>query len=373
MRGSIGDIAWSELWTLPAIMFLTGRSPFGRSWLDAVATATPVVPAMLGEGGDGQQLAVPPLDLPLRRWLWPIEANIQGRRIARTVRSTGVRARLVHSHFYGASSAMPAATARLDVPFVLTEHSSWLSGANPDPAKRLSEPGRRIARRVFSAADHVIAVSDYLAEDIAALGVEADKITVIGNPVDTARFHPAARRVDDGQTTIASIGRLADEKGFDVLLAALARVGASRPWRLELIGTGPARPKLASLAQTLRIQDRVTFRGQLSRDATLRTLQSADLYCSASRIETFGIAVAEAIACGLPTVTTAAGALREFAEAPAVTQTPVDDVQQLAEALRAWIDGELQRAPDAQWRWVDERFSPRVVGARTARLYSAIA
>lgn len=68
----------------------------------------------------------------------------------------------------------------------------------------------------------------------------------------------------------------------------------------------------------------------------------------------FGVAVIEAIACGLSTVTTAAGALRELADAPAVTQTKVDDVQQLAAALRAGMDGQLERDPDAQWRWVDE-------------------
>lgn len=352
-------------------MFLTGAYRFGRSWLDAVATATPVLPATLS-GVGGQQLAVSPLKLPLRRWSWPVEAEILGRRMACAVRSAGIHARLLHSHFYGASSAVPTAAAGLDVPFVITEHSSWLSGTNPDPTKRLTKPGRRIAHRVFSAADSVIAVSNYLAENIAALGVEPDKITVIGNPVDTARFRPLRKRVDCEDTRIISIGRLTDEKGIDVLLTALAKVGMSRSWRLELVGNGPARSKLANLAQTLGIQDRVSFQGQLPPTATLTALQSADVYCSPSRIETFGLAAVEAIACGLPTVTTTAGALRELAHAPGVTQTAVDDVHQFAEALRAAMDSQLPHDPKSQWHWVDERFSHRIVGASTASIYRAI-
>lgn len=141
-------------------MFLTGSSSFGWSWLDAVNTATPVVRAILGEAS-GKHLAVPGLRLPLRRWSWPVEAGVQGRRMARAVHSTDFRARLLHSHAYGGSGPMPVAAARLALSFVIREHSSWLTGTNPGPAKPLSAPGRRIARRVFSAADHVIGVSHY--------------------------------------------------------------------------------------------------------------------------------------------------------------------------------------------------------------------
>lgn len=230
-----------------------------------------------------------------------------------------------------------------------------------------------MARHVFFAAAHVIAVSAHLADSIAALGVDGDKVTVIGNPVDTARFRPSPKRDDAKETVVASVSRLSVEKGLDVLLAALSRLDVPRPWRLEVIGSGPAESELAALAQTLGIRDRVVFRGQLSREATLSALQSADLYCSPSRTETFGLAVVEALACGLPTITTAAGALRELADAPAMIQTPIDDVDGLAAALRAAMHGEVDHDPEAQWHWVDERFGPRIVGARTARVYDAIA
>lgn len=75
-------------------------------------------------------------------------------------------------------------------------------------------------------------------------------------------------------------------------------------------------------------------------------LQSGDLYYNPSRTETFGLAVVEAVACGLPTMITAAGALRELADASAVTQTKVDDVQQLAGALPAGMDAQLERDPE---------------------------
>jgi glycosyltransferase involved in cell wall biosynthesis len=356
----------------PAVMFVARRSRFGQSWLEAVATATRVTSATFDEASQ-EPLAVRPLKLPLRRWSWPAEAELLGRRVSRSVRGAGVHPKLLHSHSYGWSAAMPTAAARLKVPFVITEHSSWLSGANPDPAKRVTAPGRRMARYVFSVADRVIAVSGHLADTIAALGVDGDKITVIGNPVDTAQFRPCATTGDGTETVIASVNRLSVEKGVDVLLTALSRLDTRRAWRLELVGTGPAACELAALAYTLGIRDRVTFRGHLPREATLGALQSADVYCSPSRTETFGLAAVEALACGLPTITTAAGALRELADAPAMVQTRVDDVDGLAAALREAIDGQIDHDPEAQWRWVDERFSPRVVGAKTARVYGEIA
>lgn len=349
-------------------MFLTRRSPFSQSWLDAVRTATYVVAGTFGEGSE-QQLTVPPLKLPLRRWSWPVEATILGHRVSHAASASGLHPRVVHSHSYGASAAMPQAAARLGAPLVVTEHSSWLSSDNPDPHKRLTRPGRRMARHVFSAAGRVIAVSTHLAETLAALGVESDKITVVGNPVDTDRFRPAPKANDAKQTVIATVSRLTVEKGLDVLLTALSRLDTRQPWRLEVIGTGPAASELAALAQALGLREHVAFRGQLSREATRNTLQSAHVYCTPSRTETFGLAAVEALACGLPTITTTAGALRELAQAPGVVQVGVGDVDGLAAALRAVLPGEIDHDPQAQWRWVHERFSPLVVGRQTAAIY----
>src|SRR5262249_26077017 len=93
------------------------------------------------------------------------------------------------------------------------------------------------------------------------------KTYVIPNPVDPtlAKVPPSSSNGNSGGTKIVSAaGRLSHEKGFDILLKAYARIAAKfDDWRLEIFGEGPLKTALMELSETLKLKDKVVFRGQV--------------------------------------------------------------------------------------------------------------
>ncbi len=104
-------------------------------------------------------------------------------------------------------------------------------------------------------------------------------------------------------TILISVGRLAPEKNWDTLLRAFAEVQAEHPGvRLVLIGEGPARNSLETLAAELGVADSITFTGALPFEQIPRYLKAADIFTFASVTETQGLVTIEAMAAGLPVV-----------------------------------------------------------------------
>jgi glycosyltransferase involved in cell wall biosynthesis len=105
------------------------------------------------------------------------------------------------------------------------------------------------------------------------------------------------RDVINGATRLAAIGRLAPEKNFSVLLAALVLLPGTH---LELVGDGPLRAQLQDEAVQLGVSNRVTFHGQLAHLDALRVVSEADIFVQPSHFEGRSIALLEAAAMGMP-------------------------------------------------------------------------
>ncbi len=173
--------------------------------------------------------------------------------------------------------------------------------------------------------------------------------------VDTRTFSPEARRdewrrkwlgaADADSALIVGCGRLASEKRFDVVLEAFARVRSRRKAVLVLFGDGPERRRLEESAPP-----NVHFAGFDDNRARLATaLASADVLVHAAPYETFGLGIAEAVACGLPIVVPDAGAAAEHAEGScSETYRSLD-----SEACAAAILRMLDRSPDSRAQALD--------------------
>lgn len=166
---------------------------------------------------------------------------------------------------------------------------------------------RKAMRRLYPKADAVLAVSSGVAEDLRSLGVPADRIHVIHNPVDRERLRHLA---DTGPTLSAAesrsyviaLGRLTEAKDYPTLLRAYATSKLRQGHRLVIVGEGKQRAQIEDVARELGIADRVVFAGAM--DNPFRVLANSALLVLSSRWEGYPNVLLEAMALNVPVVAT---------------------------------------------------------------------
>ena len=172
----------------------------------------------------------------------------------------------------------------------------------------------RLARCAYSLcyrrADQVVCQSESMAHEIACeLQVAAEKLLVLPNPTDVKRLRQSASSLaaDDHWPLLLAVGRLAPEKGFDILLDAFAATQQTFPSAdLIIAGEGPLKAALIQRAEALGIRSRVHFPGYVCNP--IQQFPHASLFAVSSRTEGLPNALLEAAAAGLPIVTTPASA-----------------------------------------------------------------
>lgn len=164
--------------------------------------------------------------------------------------------------------------------------------------------------RLYRGADHIIAVSEGIADELIELGwADQERCAVVYNPVIRSDFQALARQAPDhpwfGERSIPLIlnaARLVPQKNHQLLLHAFALVAARRPVRLALLGDGELRAELESMAARLAIANSVAFLGH--RQNPYPYMREADLFVLSSAWEGFGNVLVEAMAVGTPVVST---------------------------------------------------------------------
>lgn len=116
--------------------------------------------------------------------------------------------------------------------------------------------------------------------------------------VDIKRYHYVAPEKRNKECNLLVVGRLVEDKGIDLAIKALAELPVN--FTLTIVGDGPEHGKLVSLAEDLRVSDRVRFVGKSN--SPERYYQSCDIFLMTSKYEPFGQTILEATACGLPVV-----------------------------------------------------------------------
>ena len=221
---------------------------------------------------------------------------------------------VAHMHLARASSLGGAAARSLGLPSFATLHSL-------------------VKLKYYRAVDVLVPTTVEQEDYLLANGLPAARITRIPNfrAIDAA---VAARPPLSGTIVVKSMGRFVRKKGFDILLRAFALVVARGVCtRLEIGGDGPERAALTQLATALGVADKVVFPGWIDDDAGF--LASADLFVLPSRFEPFGIVILEAMACGVPIVTTRIGGPREVLDDSTALFVAPDDAEAMADAMLA--------------------------------------
>ena len=256
---------------------------------------------------------------------------------------------VVHAHLYRSQIyARPAAKLAGTPVVVTTEHSI---GETHIERRKMSAGvrGLYLGSELFS--DATIAVSDVVKERLVNWGVPARKITVIPNGLETAAlvFDPAARERSRAQFgigpdtfVIGSLGRIDENKRVELTIEAAAPMLGDR-CKILVVGRGQHQDVLESVAARLGVSDHVIFGG--FQPDTAPMMAAFDLYVAASVQETFGLAILEAMANGLPVIYTVCPALDgiQTSQARQVAGTVEAMRAELRKAIEA---GQQPRQPD---------------------------
>jgi glycosyltransferase involved in cell wall biosynthesis len=201
------------------------------------------------------------------------------------------------------------ALARCETPVVLCANIH-LSAAIARRARPWRPLLRWLARRAYSRADAVIAISNGVADDLPRVaGVARQRVHAIHNPIAVDAIAAEAQAPLDhpwfaagAPPVLLGVGKLAPQKDFPTLLRAFARVRADRLARLVILGEGAERARLARLARSLDIASDVALPG--FQPNPYAWMARAAVFVLSSAWEGFSNALAEALACGCPAVST---------------------------------------------------------------------
>jgi glycosyltransferase involved in cell wall biosynthesis len=278
--------------------------------------------------------------------------------------------------------------AHIHSPYPLGEAANWLLGrARATVTTHHSDVVRQkgwlrlygpLLRQVLRAVDRIIATSPRYIETSPWLGPVRDKCTVVPNAVDVERFAPPATapaRRPGRRATLLLVGRLRYYKGLDTLLRALVDLP---DLHLDVVGDGPMQVPWEALALELGVADRVTFYGRVG-DADL-----PEHYCMAdvfvlpanARSEAFGMVLLEAMACGLPCITTEVGSGTSWVVQDGITGlvVPPRDPQALAGAIRSLLDDpeRLSKMGQAGRARAEAEFTYGMMVARVQAVYEDV-
>ena len=225
----------------------------------------------------------------------------------------------------------------LGVPSVVMVGGSDVLLLAQDPRRQ------RCIRRVLEQADAVVAVSRDLADKVAAMGIDRQRVHVMRRGVDGSIFSPGDRqaarrklRLPAARRLLLWVGRMVPVKGLDTLLAACDRLSqGAHDFQLCLIGDGPLRPSLAAEVERLGLSDHVTFVGSVDHDQLGPWFQAADLTVLPSRSEGVPNVLLESLACGTPFVASTVGGVPEIASRAAGRLVPPDQPEALSAALES--------------------------------------
>lgn len=224
-------------------------------------------------------------------------------------------------------------------------------GKDPATAKQVRAAGQ--------AAHGLLAVSQGLADDMAALGMDRAKITLHRTGLEADLFRPYDRKMCRDQlalprdvTVLATVGALIPRKGQKFVLEALALLPTAI---LLLVGTGADEAALKSMAERLGLTDRVRFLGPVPHGELPIVLNAADVFVLPTASEGLANAWVEALACGTPVVTTPIPGAQELITDPNWGRLVQRDGTAIAGAvqdlLSARLDPEVVRQGAAGFSW----------------------
>lgn len=281
---------------------------------------------------------------------------------------------LVDAQFFYPDGPVAARIAeKLGLPFTVKARGSDITywGGRGFAAEQMVDAARR--------ATGLLAVSQALAEDMAALGMDRNKITIHYTGLDRERFRPLGHaglrtRLNDTlglslpetRPVLATVGALLELKGQHLVIGALPTLPGMH---LMLVGKGENERQLRDLAAKLGLTDRVHFLGSIDHDMLPLVLSAADAMVLPTRNEGLANAWVESLACGTPVVTCGVGGAGELVTEPAAGELVERSIPAIVAGIRAVLAREAPREDVAA---TVDRFDWRIHSAELAAYYDRL-
>lgn len=285
---------------------------------------------------------------------------------------------VVHAHSPFAAGRL-AEAVRGRRPLVFTHHTLYEEYVHYAPWVPRSWAKRWVRRRVVdfcNRCDLVLAPTEAVRGLLRSRGVRCRIEVVPTAGVDLQALEqvppadPSRLGLPRGARLVVCAGRMAPEKSMETVLQAFAATPRLREAYLVMVGGGPSLDALRELAAQLGLDARVRFAGPLPWEQGVGWMKAADVFAFASRTETQGLVVVEAMACGLPVVAVGAGGVAEVVDHGRTGLLVGPDPRELGEAVACLLDdpGRRQAMAEEARRRARE-FSADGVASRLSELY----
>ncbi|WP_179105729.1 glycosyltransferase family 4 protein [Vreelandella utahensis] len=197
-------------------------------------------------------------------------------------------------------------------------------------------------RRALARMEAIVTTSQSTARELAAYGVRERDVTVIPPGVALAQLpEPQECRDQNTPLELLCVAHLAPRKGQDILAEALAPIAGAN-WHLTLAGSTTRDPdftaRLRDRLSDYDLTDQVTLTGELDEEALAPLWRRAHGFILPARYEGYGMVIDEALAAGLPVLSSDGGALAETADRPGIRLHPAGDHRLLEDHIRSWLE-----------------------------------
>jgi glycosyltransferase involved in cell wall biosynthesis len=278
---------------------------------------------------------------------------------------------IIHAH-----GAFPAGLLgvqlgrKYGVPVVLTEHSG------PFVKLFTSKLKKKLIDKVIAGANRIIAVSPALAKQITAFYPERSLI-IVGNIIRTDIFSPPSAemaRPVSAPVTFFLVALLYKTKGIDYLLEASRILLSKGILDFEIIigGDGPYRKQLQKNSLKMGTSKCCRFTGLLQRDQVKYHMQRCDAFIMPSLGETFNVALAEAMSCGKPVISTRCGGPEYFVDEECGVLVDAADAAALAGAMADFISGKFHFDPIRIRNKIENRFGKAAFTRNISEIYQSL-
>ncbi len=275
---------------------------------------------------------------------------------------------VIHAHSYLAASVASALQKKVTIPFVYTERlSSFMTDTLPSLHYYL-------ILESCASATKITGVSPGMKQCLQK--ITRQPIEVVPNFYDPKVFYHDSEIEKFGSFTWVSIGEPAHVKGLDILFHSFAELKIrmhERPMQLILIDRIPEETELRKLAKRLKIEDDIVWKGLLDQEALAFVMRKSHALVSASRTETFGKAIVEAQACGLPVVVTKTdGANYIMTGSDQGEQAEIENAESLVVAMQKVMQKHTSYHPAMIEAKVKDRFNKEKIIDQWIELYKSL-